>query len=492
MVRADDSTRSFAKEFDMRFAASLFLAALVILSSVNVGLAIPHLINYQGTLTDGGGTPITVATSVVFKIWDDPGAGTMQWSETQVVTPNAAGVFSVLLGSTVPIPASVFESDDAYLGITVDADPEMSPRSRLVSVGYAYRPGTVDGAAGGTISGDVGVTGGNIDLDVSSASAGNILKGGNLFIHDFGTENTFIGHNTGNLTMTGTANTASGYGTLNSNTTGEHNTAGGYRALNSNTTGNQNTASGSFALVFNTTGNNNTATGRQALNSNVTGKTNTAIGVSALGLNDAGSYNTAGGAAALYNNTDGDSNTAIGYRALYDNTTGNNNTAIGYATDVSAGSLTNATAIGYGAVVDASNKIRLGNTDVTVIEGQVPYTFTSDKNQKENFRPVDGDEVLRKIADMNLSSWNYRGQGPGQFRHYGPVAQEFFAAFGHDGVGQCGDSTTINSGDMAGILMIAVQTLNEKLTREQTRNRDLELQIAELREMIRGQTATQD
>ena len=49
-------------------------------------------------------------------------------------------------------------------------------------------------------------------------------------------------------------------------------------------------------------------------------------------------------------------------------------------------------------IVDASNKIRLGNASVTVIEGQVAFTFTSDINGKENFRPVDGGEILKKYA----------------------------------------------------------------------------------------------
>ena len=41
------------------------------------------------------------------------------------------------------------------------------------------------------------------------------------------------------------------------------------------------------------------------------------------------------------------------------------------------------------------------------------------------------------------------------------LAQDFYAAFGNDGIGQIGSETTINSGDMAGggILMIAVQAL---------------------------------
>src|SRR5262245_42409383 len=93
----------------------------------------------------------------------------------------------------------------------------------------------------------------------------------------------------------------------------------------------------------------------------------------------------------------------------------------------------------------ANNKIRLGNNAVTVIEGQVAFTFPSEKTQKENFQPVDGEEVLGKISGLELSSWNFIGHDPKEFRHYGPMAQDFYAAFGHDGVGQIGSETTINS-----------------------------------------------
>ena len=141
---------------------------------------------------------------------------------------------------------------------------------------------------------------------------------------------------------------------------------------------------------------------------------------------------------------------------------------------------TNATAIGFGALVDASNKIRLGNSSVSVIEGQVAYTFTSDKNQKENFKPVDASEVLKKIGDFNLTSWNYIGQDGTQFRHYGPMAQDFYAAFGNDGVGTIGTPTTINTGDMAGILMLAVQALEKRTTDLQAENAELKARLDRL------------
>jgi hypothetical protein len=253
-------------------------------------------------------------------------------------------------------------------------------------------------------------------LDVATGDlnlTGSLLKGGALFLHSAGAtpNNTFLGKNAGNLMMTGVANTGTGFG-----------------ALQSNANGNQNTAAGNFALLLNTSGTGNTAVGANALLANTSGGGNTAIGVSALNNYPTGDFIT----------------------------------AIGFLANVAMDGLLNATAIGFGAVVDASNKVRLGNADVAVIEGQVPYTFTSDQNQKENFRSVDAEAILRKIGGLSLTSWNYIGHDPRQFRHYGPVAQEFFAAFGHDAIGTAGTPTTINSGDMEGILMIAVQALERR------------------------------
>ena len=164
------------------------------------------------------------------------------------------------------------------------------------------------------------------------------------------------------------------------------------------------------------------------------------------------------------------------------NTTGTTNTALGAFADVVAGSgnLVNATALGAGAIVNASNKIRLGSTAVTVIEGQVALTVVSDKTKKENFQPVDGEAVLEKMRGLELVSWNFIGHDPQQFRHYGPMAQDFFAAFGHDGVGQIGSETTINSGDMAGILMIAVQALEKRTAELQQKEAQLAVQVQEL------------
>jgi len=190
------------------------------------------------------------------------------------------------------------------------------------------------------------------------------------------------------------------------------------------------------------------------------------------------------GAGALQVNTTGSFNTATGLLALRANPTGNLNTAVGYRADANADNLTNATAIGASAVVNASNKVRLGDTNVTVIEGQVGFTASSDATRKENFQPVDGDEVLRKLAGFSLTSWNFIGHAPRQFRHYGPMAQDFFAAFGHDGIGTVGAPTTITSTDLAGILMIAAQALERRTATQDKELAALRGQNAELRDRL--------
>ena len=124
------------------------------------------------------------------------------------------------------------------------------------------------------------------------------------------------------------------------------------------------------------------------------------------------------------------------------------------------------------------------------------FTFTSDRNKKENFEPLDGHAVLDKIRAIPVQSWNYIGQDATQFRHYGPVAQDFFAAFGHDAIGTIGTPTTINSGDMQGILMIAVQALEDRtatqretITRLQAANADLKARLEDLETRVLAKEA---
>jgi hypothetical protein len=371
--------------------------------------------------------------------------------------------------------------------------------------------------------------GNNIALpDSTSASVGNITKPGGSFLHNFGTNGTFVGVAAGNFSMTGGNNTgvgraALGLGTtghdntavgsnamaasstgfentavggfaLNGNTTGRSNAASGFNALSSNATGNFNSAFGSNALQSNTSGSLNVAHGASALAGNLTGTQNTAVGVNAMLINTIGQANTATGADALRNNTTGDYNAAFGAGALFSNTsadgntavginalalsqtganntaagrdalgsnssgtdnsavgssalanstsgannvavgsfalasntTGFDNTVIGAFADTSVGDLVNATAIGAGAIVDSSNQIQLGNSNVTLITAQVPLTALSDRREKKDIRDIS----LGLDFVMSLRPVEYRMRSGIDRIDMGFVAQEIEALLG--------------------------------------------------------------
>jgi hypothetical protein len=186
---------------------------------------------------------------------------------------------------------------------------------------------------------------------------------------------------------TGNHNTSYGYEALSANTTGTYNTAAGFNALKANTTASWNTAFGSEALTVNTTGSGNNAFGSGTLLSNTTGGSNVAVGNNALQYNTTGNYNISVGLYSLSNNTTGSGNIAIGNSVLDLNTTGSNNTVVGIGANVNAGNLSNVTLIGNGAQATGSNQIRLGNTSVVSISGQVGWTtFPSDGRAKKNVR----------------------------------------------------------------------------------------------------------
>src|SRR6202158_3471027 len=334
----------------------LLLGLVFVFFSASAGQAqvqpTSRVVPFQGTIPGQPDGPVDLR----FRLYTVNTGGAPCFEETQLGVQVSAEAFSVFLGDGtvggIPSDPCFTSNTSLWIAFALDATPDSQIGSRLpiTSAGYAHfaltpaGPQGPQGPAGPTgptgATGAPGVTGpqgaqgpigpqgpqgppgpndvtGNLTMVNSSATAGNILKGGVLFLHNFGNNNTFLGLNAGNLTMTGAMNTANGIFTLSNNTTGYYNTASGYGALYYNTTGYYNTASGYQALHYNTTG----------------------------------YYNTANGSGALVTNI-----------------TGNLNTAIGYAANVSSGNLTNATAIGANAIVNASNKIRLGNTMVTVAE----------------------------------------------------------------------------------------------------------------------------
>lgn len=235
--------------------------------------------------------------------------------------------------------------------------------------------------------------------------------------------------------------------------------------------------------------------GSVALGADVTasGRGSTALGFSAKASGD---YAFAAGDATT---ASGENSTALGWNSV---ASGYNSTALGESTRASG---TSATAVGYSTIASGDYSTAMGSwvstaghigtfihgdasTSTTAVAnapnefvvraaggfrlrtapdlstgcnlpaGSGTWACTSDRRLKRQVAPLDGEVVLTRLADLPVTTWSFTTE-PG-VRHAGPMAQDFYAAFGL-GVGD----TSIGHTDLTGINTRAIQAL-ELRTRE--------------------------
>jgi len=126
---------------------SASIAAGTLLVGVPAALAVPPTITHQGRLYDASKMPVSGPIDVTFKIYANENDVDPIWSETQTISFDE-GYFSADLGKVVPFETAsipVFDGSVRYMGVTVGADPEMTPRAVVQSVPYAMVAGDVFG-----------------------------------------------------------------------------------------------------------------------------------------------------------------------------------------------------------------------------------------------------------------------------------------------------------------------------------------------------------
>jgi Chaperone of endosialidase/Head domain of trimeric autotransporter adhesin len=257
----------------------------------------------------------------------------------------------------------------------------------------------------------------------------------NIGDYSFATGNSTIANGNGSTAM---GNSATASGTW-STAMGSLTTASG-------------TWSTAMGLATTASGERSTATGAQTTAS---GNGSTAMG---LGTEASGTGSTAMGNSTI---ASGDRSTAMGNYVSTNNQEGSfvigDNSTNTIMNSANANNFRARFAGGYKLFTSANL-----STGCTLFAGDNAWTTGSDVRTKENFAEVDGEDFLKKISGFQLTSWNYKTQNPATFRHYGPMAQDFYAAFGKDKYGTIGNDTTINSADFAGVSFIAIQALEKR------------------------------
>jgi len=111
-------------------------------------------------------------------------------------------------------------------------------------------------------------------------------------------------------------------------------------------------------------------------------------------------------------------------------------------------------------------------------------TQGSSRDLKTNFASLDPKDVLTRVSALPVTLWSYKEENA--VRHIGPMAEDFHQAFG---LGT--DDKHIAPGDQAGVALLAVQGLNQRVEEKaqeiealRRKNADLEARIAALEALL--------
>ncbi|HEX2207355.1 MAG TPA: tail fiber domain-containing protein, partial [Longimicrobium sp.] len=112
---------------------------------------------------------------------------------------------------------------------------------------------------------------------------------------------------------------------------------------------------------------------------------------------------------------------------------------------------------------------------VTLAAGGSSWAVVSDRNRKEAFLAVDGEDVLARVRSIPVTTWRYLDEEDRAVRHIGPMAQDWNRAFGFSG-----DPLTINMSDFDGVNFAAVQALEQRTAQLDGRVAEVERLNAEV------------
>jgi Head domain of trimeric autotransporter adhesin/Chaperone of endosialidase len=184
--------------------------------------------------------------------------------------------------------------------------------------------------------------------------------------------------------------------------------------------------------------------------------------------------NGVGAIAIGYRTTaDGDYSLALGHRASTNGFDGAMVISDNSTTDSLEASANNQFSVraagGYRLYTNATETV-----GVSLNAGGSSWNVISDRNRKENFLGVDGEDILSRIRSLPVSTWQYIAEEDRTVRHIGPMAQDWNRAFGFSG-----DETTINMSDFDGVNLAAIQALEARTTEQAGEIQALRGQVAE-------------
>lgn len=157
--------------------------------------AINSQIAFYGTLQDSSNNNLTGTYDMVFNFYSAAsGGGALDTSTHTAANGNPVSVingeFVVLLGSGTgnALDGVDFDSSSIYIGLSIEGDPEMTPRERLAAAPYAFNSDQLDGYEGNDFlrynsTGTISANSASTLFTITQSGTGDILN-----VFDGGTE----------------------------------------------------------------------------------------------------------------------------------------------------------------------------------------------------------------------------------------------------------------------------------------------------------------
>ncbi len=139
---------------------------------------------------------------------------------------------------------------------------------------------------------------------------------------------------------------------------------------------------------------------------------------------------------------------------------------------------------GGGTIVEVNQRLDGGGVASVKVNGSVQATnvvFSSSRELKNEIDLVDGKETLARLTAMPIAHWSLKTDESAT-KHVGPMAEDFYAAFG---VGR--DNKTISVTDANGVAFSAIQGLAQTLKEKDEELTQLKARMAELEKLVKAQ-----
>jgi hypothetical protein len=128
---------------------SMANVAAVISAPLRANSSVPNTVGFEGFLAQANGAPIANGTyTLTFRAYDVPTAGTALWAEQLTHVQVTNGLYSVVLGATMPFNANTFNGS-RWIGVTVGTGTEIVPRTQISAVPFALNAETANRIGGG-------------------------------------------------------------------------------------------------------------------------------------------------------------------------------------------------------------------------------------------------------------------------------------------------------------------------------------------------------